>query len=110
MKTTYQIAVKQGCKIQFKDVEGEPITINGLDTLDLFIHKTTTTDKSTQDKWRVSEGKTGLNIVSGKTKKQTIINASKRLSGKTTSEMIKLIDSAIEFIGMPTPRHRVQKC
>ena len=46
--------------VSFQEVEGEPVTIEGFEEIDFFIHRDHKAQCLGKTKWAVSEGRTGL--------------------------------------------------
>lgn len=89
-------------------VEGaERLVIPGFEDFDLFVHRALGwKTKDVANKWTVSEGMTGLQITSGKTKEEVIDLAKQKLVGSTPDSFLGSIVEGLNKYGV-SPRYQM---
>lgn len=95
-KETFYRLMSGGSESQFQEVSAEPFNKYGLE---MFIMKD-------NNKYIISEAKTGLKIVDGATKTEAIDNLKEMLKKHSVNETNKIIQDAIERFGM-SPRYNL---
>lgn len=100
-KVTEKYFIFSRSKGGFVEVDGEPITINGLE-FDFFIHK----GLPGADDWVVSEGITGSMFGSGMDRNEAIECGKEMVSGRSREGIKRAIEQGVERRGL-SPRYEI---